>query len=208
MLELRIHGRGGQGVVTLAELLAKGALKAGKEAQTMPFFGVERRGAAVKACVRIAEEPILLRSMSYQPGYIALMHGNMLPYAKLEGFGQGEGQEAAPVFIINGKEPVEVAAEQWLVDGEGIAEEQGLVFGGEAYINVPMLGAVARVMGLPLEDIEAAIREQWPGQKAQPNLAAAQKAYGQVKRVDGAKSIKEADGAKNVKEAESGRGRQ
>lgn len=215
MLELRIHGRGGQGVVTLAELLAKGALKAGKEAQTLPFFGVERRGAAVKACVRIAEEPILLRSMSYQPGYIALMHGNMLPYAKLEGFGQGE--EAMPVFIVNGKEPVEVAAQQWLVDGEGIAEEQGLVFGGEAYINVPMLGAVARVMGLPLEYIEAAIREQWPGQKAQPNLAAARKAYGQVEQVESAKNpgeaenprnAKAADDAKNVKEAESGRGRQ
>ncbi len=197
MLELRIHGRGGQGVVTLAELLAKGAVKAGKEAQTLPFFGVERRGAAVKACVRIAEEPILLRSMSYQPGYIALMQENLLPYAKLEGFGQ-DGTE--PVFIINGKELLDVAAEQWLVDAEKIARDQGLVFGGEAYINVPMLGAVARVMGLSLEYVEAAIREQWPGKKAEPNLAAAKAAYEKVEKVEMAEK------AETVEKAEKGCG--
>jgi pyruvate ferredoxin oxidoreductase gamma subunit len=55
MLELRIHGRGGQGVVTMAELLAKAAVSAGLEAQTLPFFGVARRGAAVKASERLSK---------------------------------------------------------------------------------------------------------------------------------------------------------
>ena len=65
MLELRIHGRGGQGVVTMAELLAKAAVKAGKEAQTLPFFGVERRGAAVGRDVALEVAPRSEKSRRY-----------------------------------------------------------------------------------------------------------------------------------------------
>jgi pyruvate ferredoxin oxidoreductase gamma subunit len=178
MLELRIHGRGGQGVVTLADLLGKAALNDGKEAQALPFFGVERRGAAIKACVRISGEPILLRSMSYKPDIIALMHENMLPYARQEGFDEGE---AGAEIIVNGREPVEAGGRQWVVDAERIARDHGLVFGGEAYINVPMLGAIARVMGLPLGSVEDAVGGQWQGKAAAPNLAAAKEAYEQVR---------------------------
>ena len=176
MIELRIHGRGGQGVVTMAELLARAALKAGMEAQTLPFFGVERRGAAVKACVRMDDAPIKLRSMSYHPQFLALMQESLLPYARLEGFA------ADTVVITNGNRPIDVPGEQWLVDAQAIALNNNLVFGGEAYINVPMLGAIARVLELPLPRVEEAVSDQWPGAKGVPNLAACREAYAQVKK--------------------------
>ena len=122
MIELRIHGRGGTGVVTLADLLSKAALASGKEAQALPFFGVERRGAVIRACFRISDNPILQRSMSYDPDVVALMNENMLPHARNEGF--NESKDGA-VLIVNGKAPVEAEGEQWVVDAEKIAREYG-----------------------------------------------------------------------------------
>jgi 2-oxoacid:acceptor oxidoreductase gamma subunit (pyruvate/2-ketoisovalerate family)/2-oxoacid:acceptor oxidoreductase delta subunit (pyruvate/2-ketoisovalerate family) len=186
----------------MADLLGRAALYAGKEAQALPFFGVERRGAVIKACVRISDEPILLRSMSYRPDVVALMHENLLPFARQEGFAEGEGGAA---IIVNGRGPVEAQGEQWVVDAEGIARGQGLVFGGEAYINVPMFGAIAKVLGLPLEHVEAAIQDQWKGKAAAPNLAAAREAYAAV-ALAGAASVAGAGGAAGAAGAASAAG--
>jgi len=182
MLELRIHGRGGTGVVTLAELLSKAALAAGKEAQAIPFFGVERRGAVIRACFRISDTPILERAMSYDPDIIALMNENMLPHARNEGF--TEGKDGA-VIIVNGKAPVEAEGEQWLVDAEQIARDHGLTFGWDAYINVPMAGAISKVMGISLESVESAVKVVFKGKNAEANLAAAKDAYDKTTKVKG-----------------------
>jgi len=182
MLELRIHGRGGTGVVTLADLLSKAALAAGKEAQALPFFGVERRGAVIRACFRISDKPIKQRSMSYQPDVLALMHENMLPHARNEGFTEGDD---GAVLIVNGKTPLDAKGVQWLIDAEQIAREHGLTFGWDAYINVPMAGAISKVIGIPLEAVESAIETVFQGKNATANLAAARDAYEQTKKVKG-----------------------
>ena len=182
MLELRIHGRGGTGVVTLADLLSKAALNAGKEAQALPFFGVERRGAVIRACFRISDTPILQRSMSYQPDMIALMNENMLPHARNEGFTEGDD---GAVLIVNGKAPVDAKGVQWLVDAEQIAREHGLTFGWDTYINVPMAGAISKVIGIPLEALETAVQTVFRGKNAAPNLAAARDAYEKTTIVKG-----------------------
>ena len=179
MLELRIHGRGGQGVVTMAELLAKAAVKTGLEAQTLPFFGVERRGAAVKACVRFDQTPIRIRSMSYHPQVIALMNGNLLSYARIDGI------DPETYFVVNAKEPLALQADQWILDAEAVAIENNLVFGGEPFINVPMLGGLAKVLNIPLAAVEETIRGHWSGKKADVNLAAARQAYEQIKKYEG-----------------------
>lgn len=179
MLEMRIHGRGGQGVVTLAELLAKAAMKAGLEVQTLPFFGVERRGAAVKAAVRFDTNPIKVRSQSYQPQILVLMHENLLS------IGLADGIAPDSFFVSNGVNPLPVSQKQWLVDAAGIALESDLIIGGEPFINVPMLGALARVINIPYLLVEETIREQWSGDKALPNVKAAQKAYDSVKQIEG-----------------------
>jgi len=182
MLELRIHGRGGTGVVTLADLLSKSALAAGKEAQALPFFGVERRGAVIRACFRISDTPILQRSMSYQPDVIALMNENMLVHARNEGFTEGDD---GAVIIVNGKEPLDAKGDQWLVDAEQIAREHGLTFGWDAYINVPMAGAIAKVIGIPLDAVLSAIQVVFSGKNAEPNLKAAKDAYEKTAKVKG-----------------------
>ncbi|MDR1206208.1 MAG: 2-oxoacid:acceptor oxidoreductase family protein [Peptococcaceae bacterium] len=179
MLELRIHGRGGQGVVTLAELLAQAVLKTGQEVQTLPFFGVERRGAAVKAALRLDSQPILVRSLSYRPNMIVLLNENLLSLALSEGAAEDV------FFAANARSPLPVNAAQWLVDATGVAVQNQLIFAGEPFINVPMLGALCRILDVPEPAMESAIREQWEEKTARPNLAAAGQAYHSVIKIQG-----------------------
>ena len=72
MIEVRIHGRGGQGAVTSAELLALAAIEEGKYAQAFPSFGPERRGAPVMAFLRVDDQPIRLREKVYDPDVVVV----------------------------------------------------------------------------------------------------------------------------------------
>jgi pyruvate ferredoxin oxidoreductase gamma subunit len=177
MVEMRIHGRGGQGVVTLAELLAKTILKTGRQVQTLPFFGVERRGAAVKAAVRFDGKPINARSLSYRPDILVLMHENLLP------IGLNDGVADDAIVLSNGEKPLSISKRQWLVNANAIAVKNGLTFGGEPFINIPMLGALCRILDIPLNLVEETIRERWGGKKAVPNIAAAKEAYISVQQI-------------------------
>ena len=83
MIEIRFHGRGGQGAVTAAEILAKAAFKDGKYSQAFPFFGVERRGAPVMAFTRIDSEPINLRYQVYNPDHVIVLDDGLLASHKV-----------------------------------------------------------------------------------------------------------------------------
>jgi len=181
MLEIRIHGRGGQGVVTLAELLAKTAVRTGKEALTLPHFGVERRGATVKAAVRLDDHPIKVRSQAYEPDMLVLMSENLLPIGLADGIAEGG------IIIANSKNPLSVDRQQWVVNAVDIAITNNLVFGGEPFVNVPMLGALCRVLEIPFSALEETIKEQWNDSKALPNIAAAHEAYDTVRKVSQSK---------------------
>lgn len=78
MIQIRIHGRGGQGVVAAAELIALAAFKQGYEAQSLPFFGVERSGAPIKAFVRIDKEKIITHSQINKPNYLIIQDDSLL----------------------------------------------------------------------------------------------------------------------------------
>lgn len=78
MIEIRIHGRGGQGSVTAAELIAVAAFYEGKYTQAFPNFGVERRGAPVQAYARINDKPIRLREQIYNPDYIIIQDPTLI----------------------------------------------------------------------------------------------------------------------------------
>ncbi|MDO9574811.1 MAG: 2-oxoacid:acceptor oxidoreductase family protein [Candidatus Contubernalis sp.] len=177
MQEIRIHGRGGQGVVTLGDLLAKSAINIGKEAQTLPFFGVERRGAAVKAAVRIDDTPIKVRSQSYKPNFLVILNENLLEIA-LEG-----GKADHAVIIVNAEQPLAVNMTQWIVSATSIAINNNQVVGGEPFVNVPMVGAICRVLGIPFEVLEETLGEQWSGAKLTPNITTARQAYETVREV-------------------------
>lgn len=76
--QIRVHGRGGQGVVTAAELIALAATFDGQEAQAFPFFGVERSGAPVVSFARISNQPIKTREQIYQPDYLIIQDETLI----------------------------------------------------------------------------------------------------------------------------------
>ena len=175
--EIRIHGRGGQGGVTAAELLARAAFKEGKWVQAIPFFGAERRGAPVKAFARLSDEPILIRSQVYSPDYVMVLDAGLLDLVDVT-----EGLKKDGIVIINTrKKPEEIDIKQArlaTVDATGIAIELELLVAGQPVLNTTMLGAFAKATEeVKLESILEIIREEWKGAAGEKNAKGAALAY-------------------------------
>jgi len=175
--EIRIHGRGGQGGVTAAEMLARAAFKEGKWVQAIPFFGAERRGAPVKAFVRLADEPILVRSQVYNPDYVIVLDSALLDIVDVT-----EGLKDNGVIIINTrKNPKEINLKECrvaTVDATGIALELQLLVAGLPVLNTPMLGAFAKATEeVKLESVLQIIKQEWSGPTGEKNAEAASLAY-------------------------------
>lgn len=175
MFEIRFHGRGGQGNVTAAELLAKAAFKDGKYSQAFPIFGVERRGAPVTAFCRIDEEPVKLRSKVYNPDMVViqdsslLSHNNVLQGIKKDGY----------VLINTSKHPSELKTNTYeikTVDATGLALETI----GKPIVNTVMLGAVSRVGVASLDSVVEAIEGKFSGKIRDLNIQAIKNAYEKV----------------------------
>lgn len=183
MLELRIHGYGGQGAVTLAHLLATAALFDGSQGQALPSFGVERRGSPVKAVVRISDEMIRVHSQSIEPDILVLMSEHLLERAL------NEGHKADARILYNGVEEIVAPLPTYRVDADGIATSAGLLSPNGPFINVPMFGACCRLIDIPLNAMEQAIRQQWHGAAAEKNLQVATTAYqGMIMGIGGEKA--------------------
>lgn len=175
--EIRIHGRGGQGGVTAAELLAHAAFKEGKWVQAVPFFGAERRGAPVKAFARLSTEPILVRSQIYNPDYVIVLDSGLLGLVDVT-----EGLKKDGVVIVNTrKKPEELNIQHTriaTVDATGIALELQLLVAGLPVLNTTMLGAFARATEeVKLESVIQAIKDTWTGAAGEKNAKAAELAY-------------------------------
>lgn len=144
MFEIRIHGLGGQGAVTLCTWVAQAGYAVDKHVQSFPFFGAERRGAPVKAFVRIDDKPIDLRSQVYHPDLLVVMSPDLTGLALKEGITQ-EGR----LLVNAGLELAERFAERfsrdvYYIDGTGIALDLGLEFDGMPMVNLPLFGAIVR----------------------------------------------------------------
>jgi len=168
VLEIRIHGYGGQGTVTLAELVAFTQLKLGKHVQTLPFFGMERRGAPVRTAMRLSDSEIMLRSQVYQPHLLVSLSDKLVPVALQQGLhpqgamlvncGRGsEGQAGFSGMTDQSGRSVPVCC----VDAWGIARAHNLVLMGQPLINVPMFGAMAKVLGLSEASVAEGIAYKW-----------------------------------------------
>lgn len=174
MKEIRIHGRGGQGSVTAAELLAVAAFADGKFSQAFPAFGVERRGAPVQAFTRINEDPIRLRAQVYEPDYIIVQDPTLLEVVSVESGAKDDG-----VILINSDfEPehfdLNTNAKIITVNATKIA----LDIIGRPIVNTVLLGAFAGASGLIApESIKNAVMERFPGKVGEKNAEAIQKAY-------------------------------
>ena len=178
MIEIRWHGRGGQGGVTSAELLAKAAYRDGyKGVQAFPYFGAERRGAPVKAFTRIADEVINVRSQIYTPDIVAVLDSAIVDLIDVtEGL-----KDNGKVIINTPKAASEIKLSKghvYTYDGTGIALKNGLLVGGLPVINTTMLGAIAKATGLvKLETVQQVIRDNWKGKVGERNAQGAKEAY-------------------------------
>ena len=178
LIEIRWHGRGGQGGVTSAELLAKAAYIDGyKGVQAFPYFGAERRGAPVKAFTRIDDEEINVRSQVYTPDVVAVLDSTILELIDVT-----EGLvEKGKVIINTPKSPSEISIPRghiYTFDGTGIALKNGLLVGGLPVINTTMLGAISKATGLvKLETIQKVICENWAGKVGERNAQGAKEAF-------------------------------
>ncbi|MFH1173021.1 MAG: pyruvate ferredoxin oxidoreductase subunit gamma [bacterium] len=173
-LEIRIHGRGGQGAVTAAELIATAAFYDGQFSQAFPSFGVERRGAPLEAYARIDNKFIKLRSQVYQPDFIILQDPTLIGPVNILA-----GAKPNTLVIVNTvKKPEELglpkSAKVMTVPATEIANKTL----GKPIINTALLGAWAGASGLvKLASLKKAILERFPGELGQKNFQAAQLAF-------------------------------
>jgi pyruvate ferredoxin oxidoreductase gamma subunit len=178
MIEIRLHGRGGQGSVTAAELLAVAAFDDGREAQAFPAFGVERRGAPVTAFCRMSDQPIRVRTQIYAPDYVIVQDPTLMESVDvLAGIKDG-----GTVLINSERKPEELklntTARVVSVPATQIAVEEL----GRPIMNTVLLGAFAGVSGMiSFEAIERSIRHRFKGELGEKNIKAARRAYELVK---------------------------
>jgi len=178
--EVRFHGRGGQGAVTAANILAVAAFKEGKEVQAFPMFGVERRGAPVMAFTRIDDKPIDLKTLIYSPDFVVVLDPTLMDVIDVtEGL-----KEGGPVLINTTKSPEEFdlgGCKVYTVDATKIAVENGLGTPTNPIVNTAIIGSFAKVSGIVnLDSVLAAVRELSPVKKEE-NVKAAEEAYKAVK---------------------------
>lgn len=183
MFQVRIHGRGGQGVVTGAEMMSIAAFLGGRHAQAFPSFGSERTGAPVVAFCRMDDHEIRLREPIMQPDAIIIQDPTLLHQVDVFG-----GLKKDGYILIN---TTRSFADMGL--GEFVkgfrpdrlltvpASELAMKHVGRAVPNVPLLGAFAALCGLiSLEAVQRAIDQKFKGAVALGNQAAAADAYNAV----------------------------
>jgi pyruvate ferredoxin oxidoreductase gamma subunit len=178
LIEIRFHGRGGQGAVTASRIIAIAAYEEGKYSQAIPMYGTERRGAPLTAFVRIDDVRVRERELVHNPGISIVLDpllakqqsvvDNLLP--------------GGLVILNSTKEPEDVKLggdfKIATVDATTIALETL----GRPITNTAILGAFAKVTGLiTVESIEKAITKNFPGRIGEMNVAAVKRSYEEVK---------------------------
>jgi len=184
MLQIRIHGRGGQGVVTATELLSIAAFEQGRHAQAFPSFGSERTGAPVVAFCRIDDQEIRLREPILAPDVLIVQDPTLLHQVDVF-----QGLQPDGYVLINSKRSFtelgvgDIAAKfrhERLVAVP--ATEIALKHLGRPLPNAVLLGGFAALSGLiTLDAVSHAIRDKFKGKVAEGNIAAAAEAYTYVK---------------------------
>ena len=163
MIEIRYHGRGGQGVVIASEVLADTAFREGKQVQSFPAFGVERRGAPVMAFTRIDDRPIRVRCQIYEPDHIVILDPTLLDVLDVTA-----GLKEGGWIVLNSADPPESFGlhdrfRVGTVDASHIALKYRLGPRNAPIVNTSILGAFSRITGLVgLETLCEAVHDAVP----------------------------------------------
>ncbi len=150
MKEIRLHGRGGQGVVKSSHLIVEAVVKDGGFAQFIPFFGVERKGSPVFGYLRLDKEPIRMNTQIYEPGLVMVFDDTLLDHAQTFA-----GLKDGGILVINTNKDI---SEMYLPENTGtIAKLDATAIAqeciGRSIPNTTMLGAFAKATGLVNEEI-------------------------------------------------------
>lgn len=187
MFEVRIHGRGGQGVVTAAELLSVAAFVEGRYAQAFPTFGSERTGAPVVSFCRIDDAPIRAREPIAEPDALVVQDPTLLHQVDLFA-----GLHRDGYILINSARSFEelgigelvgrLRPERLLtVPATDLARE----YLGRPLPNVALLGGLAALTGVvSIDSVAEAIRGRFPSRVGEQNVAAAKAAFQLVERTE------------------------
>jgi len=179
LVEVRWHGRGGQGAVTSAELLAKAAISEGKYAQAFPAFGAERRGAPVLAFDRIStKRPVRVRADVTEPDIVVVLDPSLLSVVNVRA-----GLKEGGVLIVNSKKSLKDIEREFgskwrvaVIDATKIARE----LLGVAIANTTMLGAVVQATRIvKLESLHEPLKERF-GRLADRNIEAMNRAFAET----------------------------
>jgi len=186
ILEIRWHGRGGQGTVTAAKVLAEASMAEGKNVQAFPEYGPERMGAPLRAYNRICDKPMTIHCQVTNPSVVAVVDASLL-----ESVDVTDGATNDAVFIINTHvTPAELRKKMKLKKTQKVfsvdANSISIATIGRVMPNTPMLGAVAKATGVIqlktlLSDIRASFGKKFSEVIIKNNLDAAEKAYEEVK---------------------------
>ena len=165
MIEIRWHGRGGQGAKTASLLLADAAFNTGKYIQGFPEYGPERMGAPITAYNRISDNPITIHSNIYEPDYVVVVDDTLL-----EAVDVTAGLKESGAIIINSTKSADVLKEHlkgykgsiYTINARKVSEEAL----GKYFPNTPMLAAIVKVSGIMsdealLKDMEGSIKHKF-----------------------------------------------
>jgi 2-oxoacid:acceptor oxidoreductase gamma subunit (pyruvate/2-ketoisovalerate family)/2-oxoacid:acceptor oxidoreductase delta subunit (pyruvate/2-ketoisovalerate family) len=184
MIEIRFHGRGGQGAVLASEMLAQAAFLDGKVPQSFPFFGVERRGAPVTAYARIDDRPMSVRTSITHPDIVVVLDPGLLRSTPV-----ADGLRPGGLVLVNSRRPpTEIdappGARRATVDASRIALAHGLGSATMPVVNTVILGALAHASGVVSLDSVATAIEKYAPAKPRQNRDAAVEGYGAVRMID------------------------
>jgi len=186
MIEIRIHGRGGQGAVIASQILAEAAFLEGMHVQAFPSFGSERRGAPVTAFLRLDKSPIQVRSEVYRPDGVIVLDQGFISLNLVDVFA---GLKTGGWILINtAKAPAEFpgleAFSVATVDASGIARNHHLGSATAPIVNTVIVGAASELVGIAnMDSLASAIRHSVPV-KLEANVAAALEGANAVHKIE------------------------
>ncbi|MDP2919207.1 MAG: 2-oxoacid:acceptor oxidoreductase family protein [Dehalococcoidia bacterium] len=179
IIEIRWHGRGGQGAVTAARIIAQAAyLKGYRGVTAAPSFGAERRGVPVSASTRISREPIKILSQVVEPDVVVVLDHTLLAYDEVT-----EGLKPGGWLIVNSSRlPQDIGFNGRFstatTDATSICRELGLMLAGLTLVNIAILGAFIRVTGLvDVESVTRVLKGRFSGNDLEMNLTAIKRTF-------------------------------
>lgn len=184
LIEVRWHGRGGQGIVTVSRMLAYAALLDGKYVQAFPEFGPERRGAPVTGYSRISDEPIRIHSQIYNPNIVVIVDPTLIGKIDL-----AKGLVSGGIVVAHTERSPDDLKKELNIDNAKVytidAMRIALDVLGRPIYNTAMLGALIKAAPLAkMESLNKVVLERFPGAVGEKNVAVIKRAFEEVSGVE------------------------